>query len=347
MRFDDFTKNRNTTLSQKIWAQKRGFLSGKISLYGLTDENYRDFLPDFDYYRLHPINRDFSHWIDDKLTMKYILQPFSKYLPEYYYQLCRNEILRLMDCPPGYGQSIEDIILLLKEKHFLAAKLIAGSDGEGFTKLAWVKNEYFMNNRSCSAHELETLLNKWVQKNSGSYLITEYLSGNKELGRIWSETPNTLRIMVIRERGQTPKIVRSYWRFGSKKTGVVDNAASEGVTCKVDIISGFFSDARILDTKNRKWIDCRYHPDTNALVEGIIPFWGLINEKIIEICCTIPQVRYLGFDIIITDDGFKIIEINSHQGITYFQSYDPLLTDPACKSFFLNLLEDKTARTTR
>ncbi len=79
--FEDIFRNKKTTLSQKLWAQKRGFFSDSIKLYGLNDDNYLDYLSDFDYYWLHPINGAYSRWIDDKLTFKYILQPFSEYLP--------------------------------------------------------------------------------------------------------------------------------------------------------------------------------------------------------------------------------------------------------------------------
>ena len=44
-------------------------------------------------------------------------------------------------------------------------------------------------------------------------------------------------------------------------------------------------------------------------------------DKIVEICNFIPQVRYMGFDIIITNDGFKIIEINSFP-IFYSEQYN-------------------------
>ncbi len=185
LRFDDLTKNKDTTLKQKIWAHKRGFLSNKVVMYGLTDENYRDYLPDFDYYRLHPINGAFSKWIDDKLTLKYILQPYSEYLPEYYFQIKGNEILRLTDCPAGIEGSIPGIINLLKEKQFLAAKLISGSYGEGFFKLAYLDNRFYQNNKLSSENEIELLLKEWLQKKFGGYLITEYVSTNSILGTIW------------------------------------------------------------------------------------------------------------------------------------------------------------------
>ena len=57
----------------------------------------------------------------------------------------------------------------------------------------------------------------------------------------------------------------------------------------------------------------------------------------------IPQVRYMGLDLIITEEGFKILEINSHPGIFVFQHLYPLLKDGMKKEFFQNLLAEKKA----
>lgn len=51
VRVKDLLERTSIPLRQKIWAQKRGFLSDKIAFYGLTEENYKDYLSDFDYYK--------------------------------------------------------------------------------------------------------------------------------------------------------------------------------------------------------------------------------------------------------------------------------------------------------
>ncbi len=342
LRYDDLIKNKNTTLKQKIWAHKRGFLSNKVVMYGLTDENYRDYLPDFDYYRLHPINGAFSKWIDDKLTMKYILQPYSEYLPEYYFQIKGNEILRLTDCPVGNEGSIPSIINLLKEKHILAAKLISGSYGEGFYKLAYIDHRFYQNNKLSSENEIELLLKEWLQKKFGGYLITEYVSTNSILGTIWGETPNRLRITIVRERNQPPKMVSSTLHFGTNKTGVIDHVTSGGVTCPVNIETGVFTHGYILE--NSKVIQYQVHPDTRVLLEGVVPFWSLVREKIIEISSYIPQLIYMAYDLAVTEDGFKIFEINSHQGLGTYQFFRPIYRNELLKDFFLELVREKNRR---
>ena len=41
-----------TTPEEKEWALMRGFFPGRIAFYGLTEENYRDYVPDYHYFML-------------------------------------------------------------------------------------------------------------------------------------------------------------------------------------------------------------------------------------------------------------------------------------------------------
>lgn len=45
-------------------------------------------------------------------------------------------------------------------------------------------------------------------------------------------------------------------------------------------------------------------------------------------------IEYMGFDIGITENGFKCMEINSHPGIGYMQLYKSLLADEFTEKYF-------------
>jgi len=47
----------------------------------------------------------------------------------------------------------------------------------------------------------------------------------------------------------------------------------------------------------------------------------------------------MGFDIIATEDGFKILEINSHEGIEFNQYYFPYMKHESTRSFFNRLFK--------
>ena len=111
--------NKDIPVKVKLWSWKRGFTASRVYTYGIGENNYKNQIPDFDYFKLHPINGRYSNWIDDKLTMKYILSPFETFLPKYYFQVEDKGILRLMDCPQGLESDVEGIINLLRAQKIL------------------------------------------------------------------------------------------------------------------------------------------------------------------------------------------------------------------------------------
>jgi len=157
-RFEDLFRNKETTLKQKFWAQKRGFLSDKILDYKLNDQNYMNYLSDFDYLKLHPINQNYSHWIDDKLSTKLIFSKFDKFFPEYYFHIFQGYLFRLCDLPKNFKETYLDVINLLKEKKFLAMKMTSGSLSKGFFKLEFRDEIFYVNDKETPLSELLTLI---------------------------------------------------------------------------------------------------------------------------------------------------------------------------------------------
>lgn len=324
--FTDFKDSKNVNLTQKIRIYKKGFLVSNFTRYGLTENNYMDYLPDFDYYNLHPINGIFSKWIDDKMTMKYILHPYNSFLPMYYFELYRGKTIKLMDCPHNYNADIESVIKLLKSQKALALKLISGSKGIGFYKISFLNNEFYINDKEVS---LETFIN-FLEKLDG-YIVTEYIVAHKNLREVYSSTPNAVRIGVLNTNGVT-RIFGAFIRYGTKRTGMVDHAIAGGVFCGVNVDNGIIFDPKIY--KGEEVIECPYHPDTGVPIQGEVPHWDLIKNKISEIGTYIPQIKYMGYDIVVTDNGFKILEINSHQSLVNMQSFYPLKKDKELVDFF-------------
>ena len=40
---------------RKKWALEKGFFPGRIELYGLTEDNWDQYVPDYQYFMLHPL----------------------------------------------------------------------------------------------------------------------------------------------------------------------------------------------------------------------------------------------------------------------------------------------------
>ena len=79
------------------------------------------------------------------------------------------------------------------------------------------------------------------------------------------------------------------------------------------------------------------HPDTGAVWKGFtLPNWQFVREKIDKLCSHVASLDFLGLDIIITEDGAKLCEINSLPSIDYEQIIcRPVLDIPEVKDFFI------------
>ena len=73
----DLTTNKETSLRQKLWAYRHGFLSYRILQYGVTEENYGEYISDFEYKWLRHINPKYRKWMEDKITVKYVCSDYN------------------------------------------------------------------------------------------------------------------------------------------------------------------------------------------------------------------------------------------------------------------------------
>lgn len=322
-------------VKDKIWALKRGFYPYRIAQYGLTDNNYKECLSDREYKRLYPLNVNYKKWIDDKLTMKYVLMPFNEYMAKYYFHIMseRNcRVMKLMDCPVEYSADYDGILNLLEEKGTLAGKPSGGTYGIGFCKLEYKDGKYYVNNEEKNPEKMVEFF-----CSLDDYIFIEYVVMHQEIQRLNPGSLNTIRVMLINENGDNPFIASSFMRIGTKQSGIVDNTAQGGMFCKVDVLTGRFYDGEKIN--NHIITPSPKHPDTGEVVEGIIPNWELVKGKLVEIAKYMPQLEWMGFDIAITENGFNIIEINSHQGLHRYHTYPKEVKD-----YFMRKVSQKDKR---
>lgn len=330
---------------EKEWALKKGFFPGRIKLYGLNEENYHNYLPDFNYFMLHPLNHHFKMWVNDKLTLKYILSSngCEASMPEYYlYVENDNHYTYLFDAP-DYIEKNEDFILnLLKDKRILAMKPNSGtSGGLGFVKLEIRGETIFENNKP-----IDMARYKEIVSNMKNYIVTQYAKQHDDLAKIWGESECTLRIIMVKEpkedlyaRSKWSNIV-SYARFGSSVSGGASNLSSGGIGIGFDFETGTFNDFSI---RYKKFCAdgntiLYQHPDTKITWKGEkLPNWEYVKNMIYDICSHISSLSYLGFDVIITNDGMKLCEINTHPACDYEQVMcGPVMAKENARKFFEN-----------
>lgn len=332
--WNDFRVNKETSFRQKMWAYSHGFLSYRLIQYGITRENYGEYISDFEYKWLRHINPKYRKWMEDKITVKYICSDFNQFFPEYYYHIiCKNgnnKVISMMDLPEGYTNTFDEIFRLVEEKGVLALKPDEGSHGDGFYKFTYEDGRYQLNYQDATRQQVLDIL----EDINNQYLVTEYINMCDELKHVYDGSVNTVRMIVFKPDGKTPQIGNAYVRFGSKKTGAVDNVGAGGMTATIDVATGRFHDAKIVN--NNSIEDCPVHPDTNVPIDGYLPHWEQVKADVLAVTASIRQLEWFGVDLAVTNDGIKFPEINRFPDYPAVEKY----TEPT-RRYLLSKLEGK------
>lgn len=317
---EDFFSKNGISLKDKLWAYKHGFLSYRIHQYDINKNNYKNYISDYDYRYIRHINNKYRVWLEDKYTVKYICDRYQEFFPKYYYHFSvRNgekRIIRLMDLPDYCDGTFESVFKLVRNVGALACKPQRGSQGQGFYKLSYQNGKYYLNHEEATEQQIIDILSD----GESQYFVTEYIKQHERINKIYDGAVNTLRIITFMRDGKTTEIGNAYMRFGSQKTGAVDNMGAGGMFVQVDMDSGRFYNGKII-TEN-SILPCAKHPDTGELMEGYIPNWSLIKNGIISLNKEMPQLEYLGFDVAITQDGMKLPEINRAPGYPKIECFN-------------------------
>lgn len=320
------------------WAHENGFLAENAYAYKLTPENMHSYLSDYEYYKAWPINNWTRLWVDDKMTLKQMLSTAecAQYMPSYYFYSYKNpngtsQVYSLWDAP--YKENtIDSFLRTLHEVRIFACKPCNGTASQGFFILEYKDSKYFVNGQEV----VESGICMFVQEHP-NYLFTEFLSPSSSLASIYP-TIHTIRI-VVANKDLKPQILGGYLRFSNNKSGdanyiVIDknNPEALNVFVDVDFNKGTYGPGK-LTYIDRTEIAYK-HPDTQQALLGTLPDFDQLIDLIQKVCKKFSTIEYMGFDIGHTDNGYKIMEINTHPGIKYMQIFKPLLDNEITKSFY-------------
>lgn len=321
------------SLKKLRWAHKRGFYSYRIEQYSLTEANYHEFLSDRDYKKMRPINSKYNKLLTDKLLTYYLLSThFKDYAPICYCKLVSDtEGMHFYKVNNIGCASYEELLNLLQEKKKLICKRIVGSHGEGLIKIEYLDDTNILIN---NIKQKKEKLSKTLTNNKGNYIVTEYIEMQDDLKKICSDVACTIRVMTINIGDDKNYIKDAYFRFATKSTGITDNVSKGGIVAKINLETGEIYQPELL--KNHKFYECLIHPDSKYPIKGFVAHWQDIKKKITEICEFLSELEYLGFDIVVTNEGFKILEINTHQDLHKYGEYSSEI-----KKYFENYLREE------
>ncbi|MCQ2547944.1 MAG: hypothetical protein MJ145_02950 [Clostridia bacterium] len=322
---EDRKYNKNSSKETKKWAYAHGFLSHRIAQYGITEENWQDYLADFEYRWLRHINSNYKEWLEDKMTIKYVGVNYKQYLPAYYYQVVQKsgitKITPLLDCEDKDKTSMSDVLDLIKAKGIVAMKPGEGSHGDGFYRTEYHDGKYFLNFKEATEQDVIDILTE----EGNAYLVTEFIVQHPKTAEIYPKAVNTIRLLVFKKDGFNPEIANTYIRIGTEATGTIDNVSAGGMIASIDPITGEYGDARLFKDGEIIPTDC--HPDTKVPIKGVMPNWDKVRQIVLDIAKDLREIEWFGFDIAITEDGIKIPEINRSPDYPKIEKYKENVSD--------------------
>ena len=195
----------------------------------------------------------------------------------------------------------EDFARFLQGREEIMVKPDAESGGKGVEKL-----------RVGDYPSPQALYRKLKGDNIG--VVEDVIVQNQEMARLNPSCLNTLRIVTILN-GQGPHIVYAFVRIGNSDRPV-DNLHSGGMFAPIDLDTGKIS-APGYD-KNQRTFET--HPLTGVKLVGFqIPYWEESKALCLKAATRVPQMRYIGWDVGLTDQGPLFVEGNNLPGYDILQ----------------------------
>lgn len=146
----------------------------------------------------------------------------------------------------------------------------------------------------------------------GNGVVQGYINQHNFFSEFVTGAVATLRITTVMDKNNTPSVRACYLKLG-RKHDVIINVNSQ-VVIPVDLNSGELYPYGLLQS----WHIITEHPDTQVAFTGKrIPQFDRCKEAVLELQKGLPQVRCIGWDVIVDDDdNVKIMEWNgTHNGI--------------------------------
>lgn len=134
---------------------------------------------------------------------------------------------------------------------------------------------------------------------------------NRQFASFNASSVNTIRMMTALYPDNSVKLYAAFIKIGRNGSDV-DNAGSGGnVDVAIDIPTGKLYNAIEFNSWHNI-VKITHHPDTNNPIEGeLIQNWDKIVKDVCDYQARIPQLKVIGWDIAITDDGPIVIEMNN------------------------------------
>ncbi len=315
-------------LSERLRLATGGFLRESYIVYQFDRNDRSQYLSDVQRsVRTPELNGQYSLLLKDKMLFGLITRNFPSHDIKSFGVIRNGKVAYA-----GAAQktsAVSYLLDLLETQPKLVIKPLDAGGGTDIRRVFREGEQLFVNDVLVSEGGLRDLVEG--MKND---LISCFVEQHPEISALYPRTTNTVRLLTMWDVDtHEPFVAAAVLRIGCAASYPADNWSQGGFSAAVDIETGELSKAASYSRGTLTWHS--HHPESGAPIEGIVvPEWPAIKARMIDVCRSIPFLEYIGWDIILTADGFKILEGNHYSGVTILQVHRPLLADPRVAAFY-------------
>jgi hypothetical protein len=327
-----FKHIRKLKLKTRVWCFIRGFLPYEYVWYDLAHNDYRNYVPARNNYQKRSLNGAYNTILANKIL-------FEKHIKNIINGIDKLHVVESIGfIEKGYLQPLhKDIIhgdfcsiLPFLENSDLILKPISGDGGVGVFLVKKESNYFLFDNRRSGWDELATFL-----ECLDDYLIQEKFVQHGFSNEIYAGSVNTMRIAtLINPLTMQPFIAYAVHRFGSIMSGNIDNISRGGIAAMIDIKDGKLTEGQCFSFEGKKEL-YKLHPvSLKPIFNEKIPEWGNLTNRLIEMARRMPYFKYVGWDIILSNDELFVLEGNVSPHLDLVQMFKPMKDLKSAWDFF-------------
>ena len=189
-----------------------------------------------------------------------------------------------------------EFISFVKNHPVLIVKPIDGMCGEGIFRKDYT---------NVSDYLIASDYKEYVEKN---LLVEECIAAHNDLN-LNNKSLNTFRIFTMIDSSGEPHVLKAKFRagVGDSVVDAADGSIHYPISIKYGIIEGPGVTLEGLQKDELYYM----HSGSEKILVGLkIPYWEEVKLMLIDAAKKIPQVRLVGWDVAITNNGPEIIEAN-------------------------------------
>jgi len=315
-------------LRRRVGFWRQGMTTESGLLYDLGNGRRELYLSDWAYAMRTPfINGVQNPTLDDKVVFFHTMRSIGAPTPTVHGLVTERGMAWLDGPPEGEADAQRGVRALLERDGELVLKPATGGRGQGIAFLSRDGPALLVNGAPAGDAALAALL-------APGTLVCQRVRQSAWGARIFPGATNTMRLMTMwdLDAGE-PFVAVATHRFGTAGSSPVDNVSRGGIAAGIALATGALT-AAIGAPAVYGGARLTHHPDTGAPVAGErVPRWDEVVAGVLDACRRIAHVPYIGWDVLVGDDRWWIIEGN-HYPDTQVQAFGPLLADPRVRRFY-------------